>query len=196
MRGSYWKTKLKKLGQDTLIDQGVSIWGANKIEIGAHCIIGYMVQISCGGGQNAQSKIFIGDYCFIGPSSFIGGCDTIIMNDYSSLSAGVRVYSASNLPTHPKHPGQLMSMAHAAPADQQYEIRGKVEIGTYAFVGINSIILPQVTLGRGSIVHPYTEVTKSFPSFANIMGPGKARQIGWRRPLRLDPRREKIPSED
>lgn len=70
--------------------------------------------------------------------------------------------------------------------------RDWVEVGDYAFfMGLDSVLLTGVTLGRGAVVHPYTEVSRSFPGFANVVGPGKASQRGWRRPARLDPRANK-----
>lgn len=45
-----------------------------------------------------------------------------------------------------------------------------VEIGAYTFIGTSAIILPGVTIGKGSIVSAGSIVNKSFPDFSIISG--------------------------
>lgn len=189
LRSSYWKAKLRKLGQNTLIDQGVDMWGPERIEIGGCCIIGANTRLSAGRGEGiVKGSIIIGHYVDIGRSCFLGGSGQIIIGDYVGLGDNVGFYSSTNVMFDLKRPGQLISMSHRAPSDRYVVVSGKIEVQDYAFVGFASTILPRVTLGRGAIVHPYSEVSHSFPAFANIAGPGKAIQKGWRKPPRLDPR--------
>lgn len=191
LRSCYWKVYLKRLGQDTLFDQGADIWGAERVEIGHDCFLGANVRLSCGQtGGEGQGSITLGDYTFIGPGSLLSGGGTIRIGDFVAISAAVHLYSATNTMLHPRHRGQLPSMAHCAPPDRQGVVSGTLEVGDYAMVGVHSVVLPGVSLGRGAIVHPFTEVQRSFPAFANVVGPGRARQNGWRRPPELDQRRE------
>jgi acetyltransferase-like isoleucine patch superfamily enzyme len=101
----------------------------------------------------------------------------------------VHVYSATNTLIHPQHPGQTTSLSHVSPEEFQHIAEAPVEIADYVVVGFSSLVLPGVSLGQAAVVHPYAIVSKSFPAFANITGPGRARQNGWRRPPKLDPRR-------
>jgi acetyltransferase-like isoleucine patch superfamily enzyme len=188
LRSCYWKTKLKKLGQCSLIDQGVEFWGAERIEIGHTCFVSTNVRFSAGGRLGQESGITLGDYVYIGPDSMLLGQGQIQIGDFVGISAEVHIYSATNFHTDPRKRGLLLSMSHSAPADRQHVQIGRVEIDEYAFVGCFGLILPGVKLGRGAIVHPYTEIRDSFPAFANVVGPGRAKQNGWRRPAALDPR--------
>ena len=121
LRASYYRATLGNLGQDTLVDKGVTIWGGTRISIGARCIVGYGVQISCGESPDKEdpATIKVGDHCFLGPGVFVGGNGKIDLGDMVSLSAGVRVYSATSVTIDLTKPGQLLSMSHAAPENCQ-----------------------------------------------------------------------------
>ena len=110
------------------------------------------------------------------------------IGDFVSVQGLVHIYSATTTALHPRHPGQLLSLSHMPPPDMQNIAEGPVTIDDYASVGFASLILPKTTIGLGAIVHPYSQVSGRFEPFANIVGPGRARQNGWRRAPRRDPR--------
>lgn len=196
MRAAYWKTRLRRLGQDTLLDRGVEIWGPANVEIGSGCHLDNGVRLSAGeAGFGQHGSIVIGDYTHIGPRCLLSGRGGLKIGKLVSLQAGVHVYSATNEIVRPREPGKLLSMSHTAPLDLQHTVERPISIEDYCSVGYDSIVLPGVTLGRGCVVHPFCQVMRSFPAFANVAGPGRARQNGWRRPLRADPRRNAAASE-
>jgi len=185
LRSCYWKARLKSLGQDTLIDQGVEIHGASRVAIGHDSFLSTNVRLSAGGGAgHSDGGIAIGDYSYIGPSSLLSGSGSIRIGDFVAVSASVCIYSATNTHYSLDRPAQLLSMSHGAPPDRQQVLVGYVDLEDYVTVSPNTVILPNVRLGTGSIVHSFCQVSRSFPAFANIVGPGRAKQNGWRRPLR------------
>ena len=189
LRSCYWKTKLRHLGQDTLIERGIEIWGARNITIGACCHVDTQVRLAAGEGRYGQGgNLSIGDYCHIGPRCHIAGRGGVEIGDFASIEAGVHVYSATNIMVAPKHPGQLISFSHTAPHEFQTAMEAPVRIGDYAMIGFDSLVMPGAVIGRGGLVHPYTQVIGTYLPFANIVGPGRSRQNGWRRPPRPDPR--------
>ncbi|MCK4660842.1 MAG: hypothetical protein KAV82_15085 [Phycisphaerae bacterium] len=197
LRSCYWKTKLRSLGQDTLIERGIEIWGARNITIGSCCHLDTQVRLAAGESRYGQGgRLDIGDYCHIGPRCHIAGRGGVKIGDFVSIEAGVHIYSATNTLIHPDHPGQLISFSHTAPYDLQKTIEAPVSIHDYAMVGFDSIIMPGASIGTGAIVHPHTQAIGKYPNFANITGPGRSRQNGWRRPPRLDPRRPENQPED
>ncbi|MFH0980271.1 MAG: acyltransferase [Planctomycetota bacterium] len=189
LRSCYWKTKLDSLGQDTLIDRGIDIWGARNIRIGSCCHLDTQLRLAAGEGRYGQGGyLSVGDYSHIGPRCHIAARGGVTIGDFVSIEAGVYVYSATNTLIHPEHPGQLVSFSHTAPPGFQSTIEAPVYIGDYAMVGFGSLVMPGAAIGLGAIVHPHTRVIGQYPPFANITGPGRSRQNGWRRPPKRDPR--------
>lgn len=188
-RAAFWKARLGALGQDTLIERGVTIWGATNICVGSCVHLDTDVRLAAGEGRHGQSgRITIGDYTHLGPRVHVAGRGGVTIGDFVSLEAGVHLYSATNVMLKPDVLGQLISISHVAPLDRQHTQEGPLTIGDYATIGFMSIVFPKVELGQGAIVHPYSQVTRSFPAYANVVGPGRAKQNGWRRALRRDPR--------
>jgi acetyltransferase-like isoleucine patch superfamily enzyme len=61
-------------------------------------------------------------------------------------------------------------------SDREVLFRGPITIGDYAFVGQRAIVLPGVSIGRGSIVGAGSVVTKDVPAGITVAG-NPARQI-------------------
>lgn len=189
LRASYWKAKLRRLGQDTIIERGVEIWGPANIEIGARCHIDGYARLAAGeAGYGQRGSIRIGDFTHVGPRAHLAGRGGLRIGDFVTLEACAHLYSATSTILDPRRPGQLLSLSHMSPDDFHHIQEAPVEIGDYCVVGFASLVLPGASLGQGAIVHPYCIVASTFPAFANVTGPGRARQNGWRRPLRPDPR--------
>ncbi|OWY71172.1 hypothetical protein B7486_11255 [cyanobacterium TDX16] len=188
LRACYWKAKLGYLGQDTIIDQNVEIWGPAAVSIGSRCHIDTSVRLAAGERRHRQKgSIKIGNHVHLGPGVHIAGRGTVVIKDYVGVSAMAHLYSATNTIELPEDPGQLISMSHRAPPDQQFVIEKPIVIEEYAFLGMMSRIMPGVRIGKGAVIHSSTEIWKSVPPFANVAGPGRAKQIGWRRPRRASP---------
>lgn len=188
LRSCYWKTRLAYLGQNTMIDQYVDIRGPDHVRIGSHCHIDAFARLKAGDRRYGQhGSIQIGDYVHVGPGAVLAGRGGLVIEDFVSLSADVRIYSASNTIEDPDDPGRLISMSHVAPPGLQHTIEAPVIIEAYAFIGMMTCILPGVRVGRGAIIHPNCEITHDVPPFANVGGLPRGRQIGWRRPRRRSP---------
>lgn len=186
LRSSFWKARLKHLGADTIIDQGVEIWGAANVSIGSNCHIDTNVRLAAGERRHRQhGSIIIGNCVHLGPSVHIAGRGGVTIGDFVGMSANVHLYSATNTIEHPTDPGQLISMSHVAPRTHQHIIEKPIVIQEYAFVGMFTRIFPGVRIGRGAIVHANSELTRDVPAFANFGGGTRGRQIGWRKPRRL-----------
>lgn len=183
LRGAYWKTRLRSLGQDTLLDRGVEIWGARNISIGARCHIDTYVRLAAGEPRIGQKgHISIGDYTHIGPSAHIAGRGGVDIGRCVAVQAGVHIYSATNTFLHPENTRQLISFSHVSPPEFQHIIEAPIRIGDFAMIGLGCLVLPGAAIGEGGIVHPWTQVAREFPPLANVVGPGRGRQSGWRQP--------------
>lgn len=185
LRACYWKARLKELGQDTIIDQFVDFWGAGNITIGSHCHINTNVRMAAGEAKHGQhGSIVIGNFVHVGPNVHIAGRGGVEIGDFAGIMAHAHLYSATGVIEKPEDPGQLVSMSHMAPPDQQHIVEAPIIIEPYALVGMMARIMPGVRIGRGAIVHSNAELTKDVPPFANFGGIPRGKLIGWRRPRR------------
>lgn len=185
LRSCYWKARLKSLGTDTLIDQGVEIWGPANVSIGSDCHIDTNVRLAAGERRHKQrGSIEIGEYVHLGPGVHIAGRGGVTIGDYVGISSNAHLYSATGVIERPADPGQLISMSHMAPRDQQHTIERPIVIESFSFIGMMTRILPGVRVGYGAVVHANCELTRDVPAFANIGGVPRGKQIGWRRPRR------------
>lgn len=192
LRGSFWKSKLKYLGQNTIIDQNVEIWGPENVSIGSHCHIDTFVRLGAGNrNQGQRGSIKIGNFVHLGPGVHIAGRGGVEVGDLVGISANAHIYSATGVTLIPTDPGQLVSMSHMAPKDMQHVHEAPVVIEDFAFVGIMARVMPGVTIGRAAIIHANTEITRSVPAYSNFGGIPRGRHIGWRKPLRPSPRLKK-----
>ncbi len=189
LRSCYWKARLKRLGVDTIIDQGVEIWGPANVCIGSHAHVDTNVRLAAGERRHRQhGYIAVGDHVHLGPGVHIAGRGGVEIRDFVGIMANAHLYSATGVIERPQDPGQLISMSHMAPHDQQHVHEAPILIDDFAFVGMMTRIMPGVKIGYGAIVHANCEVTQEVPPFANIGAVPRGRQIGWRRPRRRSPR--------
>ena len=104
----------------------------------------------------------------------------IIMEDFSGLSGGVRVYAKSDdysgkWLTNPTVPKELTNV-HSEP----------VRICKHAIVGANAVILPGVTIGEGAAVGAGALITKDVPAWTVVVGRNKVIGERSRRVLELE----------
>jgi acetyltransferase-like isoleucine patch superfamily enzyme len=162
------------LGQNVLISEKASIYGASRIHIGDCVRIDDFCILSAGaGGIRLGSFIHIACFC-----SLIGQ-EKIEMEDYSNLSSRVAIYSSSddytgNAMTNPMVPADFTNVDHRP-----------VHIGRHCIVGAGAVILPGVVLGEGSAVGALALVVKSCEAF-RIYGGVPAKLIRSRERTLLD----------
>jgi acetyltransferase-like isoleucine patch superfamily enzyme len=164
------------LGQNVLISEKASIYGASRIHIGDHVRIDDFCILSAGAaGIRLGSFIHIACFC-----SLIGQ-EKIEMEDYSGLSSRVAVYSSSddytgNAMTNPMVPAEFTKVDHRP-----------VHIGRHCIIGAGAVVLPGVTLGEGAAVGALALVLKNCEPFGIYSGvPAKLIRSRERKLLELE----------
>jgi acetyltransferase-like isoleucine patch superfamily enzyme len=176
VRYAYYRNKLRYMGKDVRIDTGALFVGLGAIEIGDNCHIDANVKIVA---RTPERPVRIGRGVHIGAGTVIHGTGGITIGDYCALAAGSCVFSARTLPEDPRRPGHLLSMSHAAPQENRCIVWDSVVIEDYAFVGLNAVILPGVTVGRGAIINSGAVIARDIPAYS-IVGASKASVVGRR----------------
>ncbi len=132
--------KFKFLGEGVKIFPTAKLISPMVIEIGSHTRIDDFTFINGGGGIRIGRYVHIA--CFV---SVIGGGELEI-GDYAVIAAGARIITGTD------HYEGGSRMSTALPLEQRNVRLGQIEIGEDAFVGTNSVVHPNVSIGAGAII--------------------------------------------
>ncbi len=183
LRGAYYKNRLKKMGKNVFIDLGVNIWQPENVEIDDCAFIDTYVTIL--GGRKGHGYVKIGKYVEVASNCVLAGRGGIELGAHVGLGAGSKVYSGTHLYRDPdRDDDQLLSGSILAPLDQQHVVEKPVTFEDYAWMGVNSAVMPGVTIGKGAIIGAGSVVNSNIPPFTVAVG-SPARVIK-KRALSLD----------
>jgi len=171
-RGAYFKAKLGHMGRNVLIDLGVSIWNPEKVSIGDNSHIDTNVKIE--GGKS----VAIGSHVHIASNVLLQGLGTLIIGDYADVGAGSLIYSGVNHYTDGES-DRFYEMSSCAPSDKQFVKTEAVRIEMSAFVGLNSVVMPGVTVEEGAVVGACSFVNSNVSAYTIAVGV-PAKMIGER----------------
>jgi acetyltransferase-like isoleucine patch superfamily enzyme len=163
MRRAIWRAGARKFGNGVRIAGGVHFRHLETFEVGDGVFIGAQAFIQ--GRFDGLTKI--GNQVWIGPQAYFDARD-LILEDYVGWGPGAKVLGSA-------HTG--------LPIDQpiietDLEIQ-PVRVEAWADIGTNAVLLPGVTVGKGSIVGAGAVVTRDVPPFAIVAGV-PARFLRWR----------------
>jgi galactoside O-acetyltransferase len=148
MNNQAYSINLKRVGQDVIIWNKAKIVASEVISIGDSVIIDDFVFIT--GGQ----KTNIGSFVHIASFSSITGGGEFLMEDFTGLSGGVRVYTGNE-----DYTGEYLTNP-TVPYPYRVPTRSFVHIKKHAIVGSNTVILPGVVIGEGAAIGANSLITK------------------------------------
>lgn len=154
MRRVLWRALAKVVGQGLQVERGARFRHIETFETGDGVYIGEYAFIQ----GRFDGTCVIGDGAWIGPQAYLDARD-LVVEAYVGMAPGVKILGSA-------HTG--------APTDvpviqTDLEIR-PVRIQEGADLGVNAVILPGVTVGKGAIVGAGAVVTKDVPPFAVAAG--------------------------
>lgn len=95
------------------------------------------------------------------PGCYIQAINGVLIGDYTQISANVG----------------LISSNHSVVDNRSHKKASPISIGKYCWIGMNSVILPEVELGDFTIVGAGSIVTKSFPEGYCVIAGNPAKKI-------------------
>lgn len=113
----------------------------------------------------------LGTGCYIGHHNFIEASNGLVIED------GCQITTFCTITTHSSHNSIRLYGKQYPQKEMIGYVKGSVQIGKYSFIGAHSTIMPNTTIGKGSIVAAYSYVQGNFPDFSIIAG-NPARIIG------------------
>ena len=165
--------KLKFMGEHVNIHEWAKLIKEEVIQIGEGTQIDDFVLIYGGLG------IVLGRYNHVCSFVSIVGGGELITGDYVGMAAGCRIMTGAH-----RHENGTR-MVSTVPSEQQDILIGKVVLEKDVFLGTNSVVLPNVTIGEGAMIGAGSVVNRDVePWTINIGVP--VRTIGKRPAVRFE----------
>lgn len=163
MRRAIWRVLTRRFGQGVTVGSGVGFKHPETFEIGDGVFVGDQAYIQ----GRAGGTCVIGNHVWIGPQSYLDARH-LTLEDYVGWGPGAKALGS----VHTEVPIDVPII------QTDLEIR-PVRIEAWADIGVNAVILPGITVGRGSIVGAGAVVSENVPPMAVVAGV-PARVIRWR----------------
>lgn len=163
MRRVVWRSLCKSCGVNLRVGAGALFRNIETFEFGDHVFIGAQSYIQ---GRH-DGRCVIGDRTWIGPQAFLDARDMVI-GPYVGWGPGARLLGS-------QHTGMPLDIPIITTDLEILPVR----IERDADVGTSAVILPGVTVGKGSIVGAGAVVTRSVDPFAIVAGV-PAKFLRWR----------------
>jgi acetyltransferase-like isoleucine patch superfamily enzyme len=115
-------------------------------------------------------KLQIEDNIWIWHHSIIDASNKVIIRKGCQIGAWVGIFS------HSSHVAIRLygeNYITTAKEDRVGYVRKPVEIGEYCFIGARALVMPGVTIGKGSLIGAGAIVSKSVPEFSIVIGEGE-----------------------
>jgi acetyltransferase-like isoleucine patch superfamily enzyme len=175
LRGIAYRTVLGSIGSSCLIEEDVRFQVAKRIFLGNRVFIGQYSYLD-GGTSSLRlgDDVHLGRFCTLRAGErgisvqdgasinircFLDGNGGVEIGADVLLSPGVQVISGNHVFDDPKVPIRFQGTTY-----------GKVSIGKDCWLGTNVIVVPGVTVGRGSVIGAGAVVTKDIPEFSIALG--------------------------
>lgn len=149
----------KSIGDNVLISEKASIYGAHKIDLGSNIRIDDFSVISAG-----SEGIKIGSYVHIATQSSLIGDALIVMDDFSGISSKVSIFSSSD-----DYLGR--GLTNPMIPDEFKKVKtNMVHLKRHALIGANTVILPGTIIGEGTSVGALSIVNQSLDDWSIYVG--------------------------
>jgi acetyltransferase-like isoleucine patch superfamily enzyme len=161
---TWWRLRLGHLGQRSLLFAPMLVTEPDHISIGSHTSIrdGARLEIVRSPGATWEPRLEIGDGVNIEQGvHIVCQCSVIIEDDVSITPYCVIVDTY-----HPYDPPDVPPKIGARLPDRPTHVR----IGAGSFIGTHSMILPDVTIGRGCVIGAGSVVTSDVPDYCVATG--------------------------
>ena len=141
---------LKSFGQNVSVSRYARLYKPESIVIGNHVRIDDFCILSGGKG------IELGDYIHISAYCALHGAEGIVMHDFSGLSARVTLYTASD-----DFSGNSLLFPMIPEKYKPHMRKGAIVIEKHCIIGVNSTVMPNITIAEGGAVGAHSYITSS-----------------------------------
>lgn len=167
---TYWVSPyFNTVGKKCRIRRGLKLYGNAKcifieddVQIGARCVLEAYTEFQPA-SQTFTPHVVIGDGCKIGTDSHISSINSVILGKH--VRCGRKIFITDNA-----HGASQRDLLDMPPNMRPLYSKGPVIIEDNVWIGEYAAILPNVTIGQGSIVAAHAVVTKDVPPYSVVGG--------------------------
>ena len=146
---------LAAFGEGSVLEDDVLIFHPDRVAIGRGVYVGHRAILK----GDHRGRLFIGDGTWIGEQTFLHAAGGLTIGHNVGIAPGVRIITSSH-----QEAGRAIPILHSPIAF------APVVIGDDADLGVGSIVLPGVTIGRGVQVGAGAVVAADLPDYAVAAG--------------------------
>ena len=147
--------KFKRLGKNVIFEKGVKVFHPENIEIGDNVYVGHGAYLKA----YYKNKLVIGSNVWIGQETFLHAGGGMVIKDGVGIGPYVKILTLNHIEEDKDKPVLY--------SPQEYK---RVVVGYGADIGIGSVILPGVKIGKNSIIGAGAVVTKDVPDYSVAIG--------------------------
>jgi galactoside O-acetyltransferase len=156
--GNDQRFAFKASGEDVTIYEWVRVLGADRITIGSHVLVDDFVFL------DGRAGIEIGSWVHVSMYVSIHGRGEAVIGDFVNIAAGARLVTGSDV-----FDGSALVGAVIPDAFRSVE-RGRIVLEDHVMVSANAVVLPNVTIGEGTVVGAGSVVTDDLPPWTMAVG--------------------------
>ena len=153
--GLFEPSQFRSIGPDCVFETGVLVFHPETITLGRNVYVGHYAILK----GYYRNEMHIGDQTWIGQQCFLHAAGGLTLGARVGVGPGVRIITSVHQESGRELP-VLFSPIEMAP----------VVVEDDADLGVGSVILPGVTVGRGAVVGAGAVVTADVPPYAVVAG--------------------------
>ena len=140
LRALYYRRRLKRMGANTIIEEGVRIHNPSEVELDEFVLIDKNTVINTAG-------LRVGKRSHICYGVMLLGSERVEIGDYCAISHGAMIITSTEMPRD----GARMSST-MVPLEQRHPKREAVVIKKEGFVGAAAVVMPGVVIEEGGVI--------------------------------------------
>ncbi len=153
--GRWQREELGSLGTGSVLEDDVLVFTPGSVHVGADVYVGHLAIFKA----YPEGSLVLGDGCWVGEQTYMNSAGGITLGTDVGVGIGVRIISSMH-----EEEGRQVPILHARIG------LAPVVVGDDCDLGVGSILLPGVTLGRGVQVGAGAVVTSDLPDYAVAAG--------------------------
>jgi len=153
--GKFVRSDFLRMGKDVVLEEGVLAFHCENISIADNIYVGHNTILKA----YCKNMMIIGEGTWIGQNCFFHSAGGIQIGKNVGIGPSVKILTSSHINDYMRQP-----VLH-----NPIEFK-KVIIEDDSDIGVGSIILPGVVVGKGAIIGAGAVVTKSIPPYAIAVG--------------------------